>query len=138
MNNMVTKQLISPESVVVIGGSEDTTKPGGSALKNLINNNFAGKLYVVNPKAENVQGQQTFKSVEDLPQVDCAIMAIPAAMCVPAVKELCANKGCKAVIIFSAGFGEDGPEGAALEKEIVATVNQYGASLIGPNCIGVI
>ena len=138
MNNMFTKQLISPESFVVIGGSEDTTKPGGSALKNLINNNFAGKLYVVNPKAENVQGQQTFKSVEDLPQVDCAIMAIPAAMCVPAVKELCANKGCKAVIIFSAGFGEDGPEGAALEKEIVATVNQYGASLIGPNCIGVI
>ena len=135
---MVTEQLISPKSIVVVGGSEDTTKPGGSALKNLIDNKFAGKLYVVNPKAENVQYQKTYKSVEELPQVDCAILAIPAAMCVPAVKELCANKGCKAVIIFSAGFGEDGPEGAALEREIVATVNQYGASLIGPNCIGVI
>lgn len=135
---MVTEQLISPKSIVVVGGSEDTTKPGGSALKNLINNRYSGKLYVVNPKAENVQWQKTYKSVEELPQVDCAILAIPAAMCVPAVKELCANKGCKAIIIFSAGFGEDGPEGAALEKEIVSIVNQYGASLIGPNCIGVI
>lgn len=135
---MVTEQLISPKSIVVVGGSEDTTKPGGSALKNLINNKFAGKLYVVNPKAENVQWQKTYKSVEDLPQVDCAILAIPAQMCVPAVKELCENKGCKAIIIFSAGFGEDGPEGAALEKEIVSIVNKNGASLIGPNCIGVI
>lgn len=135
---MVTEQLISPKSIVVVGGSEDTTKPGGSALKNLIDNKYSGKLYVVNPKAENVQWQKTYKSVDELPQVDCAILAIPAAMCVPAVKELCANKGCKAIIIFSAGFGEDGPQGAALEKEIVETVNKYGASLIGPNCIGVI
>ncbi len=135
---MVTEQLISPKSIVVVGGSEDTTKPGGSALKNLINNKYTGKLYVVNPKAENVQWQKTYKSVEDLPQVDCAILAIPAAMCVHAVKELCENKGCKAIIIFSAGFGEDGPEGAALEKEIVSIVNKHGASLIGPNCIGVI
>ena len=71
---MVTEQLISPKSIVVVGGSEDTTKPGGSALKNLINNKFAGKLYVVNPKAENVQWQKTYKSVEDLPQVDCVFL----------------------------------------------------------------
>ena len=62
---MVTEQLISPKSIVVVGGSEDTTKPGGSALKNLIDNKFSGKLYVVNPKAENVQWQKTYKSVED-------------------------------------------------------------------------
>ena len=63
---MVTEQLISPKSIVVVGGSEDTTKPGGSALKNLIDNNYSGKLYVVNPKAENVQWQKTYKSVEEL------------------------------------------------------------------------
>ncbi len=135
---MITQQLISPKSIVVVGGSEDTTKPGGSALKNLINNKYSGKIYVVNPKAQNVQQQETYASIDQLPQVDCAILAIPAHMCPGAVEELCANKGCKAIIIFSAGFNEDGPEGAAFEKAIVATVNKYGASLIGPNCIGVI
>lgn len=135
---MVTEQLISPKSIVVVGGSEDTTKPGGSALKNLIENKFAGQLYVVNPKADNVQGQQTYHSISELPQVDCAILAIPAKLCVETVRELCAEKGCKAIIIFSAGFNEESAEGAKLEKEIVSIVNQYGASLIGPNCIGVI
>ena len=135
---MVTEQLISPKSIVVVGGSEDTSKPGGSALKNLIENKFAGKLYVVNPKADNVQWQKTYHSISELPQVDCAILAIPAKMCVDAVRELCSEKGCKAIIIFSAGFNEEGAEGAKLEKEIVSIVNQYGASLIGPNCIGVI
>lgn len=135
---MVTEQLISPKSIVVVGGSEDTSKPGGSALKNLINNKYSGKLYVVNPKADNVQWQKTYHSISELPQVDCAILAIPAKLCVDAVRELCADKGCKSIIIFSAGFNEESAEGAKLEKEIVETVNKYGASLIGPNCIGVI
>lgn len=135
---MITEQLISPKSIVVVGGSEDTSKPGGSALKNLINNNYKGEIYVVNPKADNVQNQKTYHSIAQLPQVDCAILAIPAHMCVAAVNELCAEKSCKAVIIFSAGFNEDGPEGAAYEREIAECVNKYGASLIGPNCIGVI
>lgn len=135
---MVTGQLISPKSIVVVGGSEDTSKPGGSALKNLIDNKYAGKLYVVNPKAENVQWQKTYHSISELPEVDCAILAIPAKMCVDAVRELCSEKNCKAVIIFSAGFNEESAEGAKLEKEIVEIVDKYGASLIGPNCIGVI
>lgn len=135
---MITQQLISPKSIVVVGGSDDTSKPGGNALKNLLTTKYQGKLYVVNPKSDHVQGQQTFKTVEDLPEVDCAILAIPAKLCVDAVKTLCAKKGCKAVIIFSAGFHEDSPEGAEYENQIVKIVNQYGASLIGPNCIGVI
>ncbi|MBP3343127.1 MAG: acetate--CoA ligase family protein [Bacteroidales bacterium] len=135
---MVTEQLISPKSIVVVGGSEDTSKPGGSALKNLIDNKYSGKLYVVNPKAENVQWQKTYHSISELPEVDCAILAIPAKMCVDAVRELCSEKNCKAVIIFSAGFNEESAEGAKLEKEIVEIVDKYGASLIGPNCIGVI
>lgn len=135
---MVTGQLISPKSIVVVGGSEDTSKPGGSALKNLIDNKYSGKLYVVNPKAENVQWQKTYHSISELPEVDCAILAIPAKMCVDAVRELCSEKSCKAVIIFSAGFNEESADGAKLEKEIVEIVDKYGASLIGPNCIGVI
>ena len=135
---MITQELISPKSIVVVGGSDDASKPGGNALKNLIDTKYRGQLYVVNPKTENVQGQQTFKSVADLPQVDCAILAIPASMCPATVETLCRDKGCRAVIIFSAGFHEEGPKGAELERQIVDTVNKYGASLIGPNCIGVI
>lgn len=134
---MMTKELFNPKSIVVVGGSNDTTKPGGNALKNLLDTGYKGALYVVNPKNDNILGQKTFKSVEDLPQVDCAILAIPAKLCPGTVKVLCEHKGCKAVIIFSAGFHEDGPEGAEYERQLVEIVNKNGASLIGPNCIGV-
>ena len=135
---MITEQLISPNSIVIVGGSDDTTKPGGNALKNLLDTGYKGKIYVVNPKSDNVQGQATFKSIDDLPPVDCTILAIPAQVCVGAVKELCEKKCCKAIIIFSAGFSEDSLIGKEYEKEILDTVNKYGASLIGPNCIGII
>lgn len=136
--NMITKELLSPKSIVVIGASDDTQKPGGSALRNLISAGYQGKLYAVNPKAVEVQGIKCHKSVSDLPQVDLAIMAIPAAMCVEAAEVLCSKKACKAIIIFSAGFHEDGAEGALLEEKIVKIVNRAGATLIGPNCIGVL
>jgi len=83
-------------------------------------------------------GIKSFSSVEDLPQVDLAILAIPANSCPDAVDTLCSKKGCKAVIIFSAGFHEDSEAGALLEEKIVKIVNKAGASLIGPNCIGVL
>jgi acetyltransferase len=134
---MVTKQLISPKSIVVVGGSDDIHKPGGRTLKNLIDTQFSGQLYVVNPKLDTVQGVQSFRKVDDLPAVDCAILAIPAALCTEAVSVLCNKKSCRAIIILSAGFHEDSPEGAAIEKEITDICNSTGTSLIGPNCIGV-
>ncbi|MDO9680796.1 MAG: CoA-binding protein, partial [Bacteroidales bacterium] len=135
---MITKELISPKSIVVVGGSEDTHKPGGNVLKNLIDTKFSGNLYVVNPKSEKIQGVVSYPTVEELPQVDLAILAIPASMCVSAVKTLCNKKACKAIIIYSSGFHESSSEGALLEKEIVKIVSKAGASLIGPNCIGVL
>ena len=135
---MITKELLSPKSIVVVGGSDDTKKTGGSALRNLINTGYSGKLMVVNPKASTVQGVTCFKTLEELPQVDLAILAIPAQACPQTVDYLCSNKGCKAVIIYSAGFHEDSEEGAILERKIVESVKQAGASLIGPNCIGVL
>lgn len=134
---MITKELISPKSVVVVGGSEDIHKPGGATLRNIIKTNFKGDLYVVNPKADMVQGVKSYKDVNDLPSVDCAILAIPAKFCVSAVETLCNKKSCKAIIILSAGFHEDSKEGAELEHQIVKICNATGTSLIGPNCIGV-
>ncbi|MCK9628738.1 MAG: acetate--CoA ligase family protein [Bacteroidales bacterium] len=134
---MITKELISPKSIVVVGGSEETQKPGGAVLRNIKESNFKGKLFVVNPKSESVQGIKCHKSVEELPQIDLAIIAIPAKLCPDSVEILCSKKMCKAVIILSAGFHEDGPEGTVYEEKIVEIVNRTGATLIGPNCIGV-
>jgi len=74
--------------------------------------------------------------VEDLPEVDVAVLAIPAGLCLHAVNVLCAEKSAKGIIIFSAGFSEESPEGAKLEEEIRRVVDTYGATLIGPNCVG--
>ncbi len=135
---MVTKQLINPESIVVVGGSNNIHKPGGRVLKNLIDNGFdINKLYVVNPKEDEIQGIKTHKTVEDLPQVDLAIIAIAAKYTVETVRVLAEQKNTKAFIILSAGYSEESEEGAKLEKEIVEIVNKHNASLIGPNCIGV-
>lgn len=123
----------------MIGGSEDIHKPGGAILKNLIDTNFQGQLYIVNPKAtQDIHGIQTFKTVEEIPNVELAILAIPAKLCVDVVDKLCCSKNCGAIIIISAGFGEDSPEGAAIEHRIVEITNSVGASLIGPNCVGAI
>ena len=134
---MITKQLISPKSIVVIGGSEDIHKPGGTTLKNLIDTHFSGDLYVVNPKIDSAQGIKSYRNIEDLPSVDLAILAIPAKMCTAAVDVLCNKKSCKAIIILSAGFHEDSEEGAIMEKAIADICNSTNTSLIGPNCIGV-
>ena len=133
---MITKQLINPASIVIVGGSNDTAKPGGKVLKNLIDNHFDGKLYVVNPKEEIIQGIICHKSVDELPECDLAILAIAAKYCPDTVEKLARDKQTRAFIILSAGFHEESAEGALLEEKIVATVNQYDACLIGPNCIG--
>ncbi|MFQ3580085.1 MAG: acetate--CoA ligase family protein [Bacteroidales bacterium] len=133
---MINEKLLNPRSIVVVGGSDDIQKPGGKVLKNIIDNNFKGDLYVVNPKLDYVQGIKSYRSVEELPQVDCAIMAIAAKFCEQAVDVLANHKATGGFIILSAGFSEESHEGAELEKRIVEIIEKTGGSLIGPNCIG--
>jgi len=135
---MITKELIAPRSIVVVGASNNTTKPGGKLLKNLLDNNFKGDLFVVNPGSNEVQGVKSYPSVNDLPPVEMAVLAIPAAACVEAVEILATQKGTKGFIIISAGFSEESEEGRILEQKIVKIVEENNACLIGPNCIGVI
>lgn len=134
---MINQQLINPRSIVVIGGSNDTTKPGGKVLKNLIDHNFPGKLYVTNPKEDEIQGIKCYRNPNDLPEVDLAILAIAARFCPATVDLLAKQKNTRAFIILSAGFHEESEAGAALEREIVDTINSVNGCLIGPNCIGV-
>ena len=135
---MLTKELISPRGIVVVGASNNISKPGGKLLKNLIDNHFLGELMVVNKNEETVQGIPSFKSVDDLPDVDLAVLAVPARFCEEAVETLAAQKGTKGFIIISAGFSELGHEGRLMEERIAAIADRHHASLIGPNCIGVI
>jgi acetate---CoA ligase (ADP-forming) len=134
---MINEKLFRPESIVVIGASNNTMKPGGKIVKNLTEHSFRGELFVVNPKEDEIQGIPAYTSVEDLPPVDLAILAIPAQFCLPAVEVLASRKNTKAFIIISAGFGETNKEGKKLERKIANVVDRYNACLIGPNCIGV-
>lgn len=135
---MINKQIISPESILVVGGSNNVHKPGGKIVKNLKDGWFRGRLVVMNPGEDEVQGFRCFRELSDVPSVDLAILAIPAKQCLPVVDYLARQKEVKAFIIISAGFSEEGPEGAALEKALVSIVNETGGCLIGPNCIGVL
>ena len=133
---MINNKLINPKSIVVCGASSDIHKPGGKALKNLLESAFKGEVYAVNPKEDEVQGIKCYKQVEDLPQVDCAILCIAAKFCAHTVDVLTQQKGTQGFIIVSAGFSEENAEGAAIEKHIVESINAVGGSLIGPNCTG--
>ena len=135
---MIIEKLINPGSIVVIGGSDDPFKPGGKILKNIIDGKYKGRLYVVNPKQDIIQGVKSYRDLKDLPETDLAILAIPAMSCLPAVKLLVRDKKTRAFIIISAGFSEAGSEGQKLEKEIADVIDKEGGCLIGPNCIGVI
>ncbi|MCZ7557777.1 MAG: acetate--CoA ligase family protein [Bacteroidia bacterium] len=135
---MITPQLLAPHSIVVVGASNDIHKPGGKVLKNIIDGGFAGNLYVVNPKEAEVQGIRSFQHPGDLPQVDLAVIAIAAKFTLATVETLANEKGTKAFVILSAGFSEEGDEGRALERAIVDVVTRAGASLIGPNCVGIL
>jgi acetate---CoA ligase (ADP-forming) len=135
---MINESLLTPYSIVVVGGSNNLRKPGGRIVQNILLGNYTGKLYVVNPRDELVQGINSYSSVDELPDVDLAILAIAATLCPDTIKILTGNKNTKAFIILSAGFSEDNEEGRRLEKEVTDIVNASGACLIGPNCIGVI
>lgn len=137
MSTKVTKELVNPRSIVVVGGSNETAKPGGAILKNIIEGGFKGQLHVVNPKEDMIQGVKCTKDVKDLPQVDMAVLAIAAKFSEETVRILTQEKGTKAFIIISAGFGEESHEGKELENRIVKLIEDAGACLIGPNCTGV-
>ena len=120
---MINEKLLNPKSIVVIGASNDVKKPGGKLLKNLLDSNFKGNVYVVNPKEREIQGITCHQKVEDLPQVDCAIMAIAAKYCAAAVDVLTQEKGTRGFIIISAGFSEENHEGALIEQHIVERID---------------
>ena len=135
---MINQQLLNPESIVVIGGSNNVHKPGGSIVRNLISGGYNGTLRIVNPKEDEVQGIKAFHDAREIPPTELAILVVAARFCPDYVELLAKEKQTRAFIIISAGFGEETKAGAELEQRILDTCEQYGAALIGPNCIGLL
>ena len=135
---MINKQLLQPESIVVIGGSNNCHKPGGAVVRNLLSGGYQGTLRIVNPKEDEVQGIKAFHDAKELPPTDLAILVVAAKFCPQYVEFLAAEKQVRAFIILSAGFGEETHAGAVFEQQILDTCEKYGCALIGPNCIGLL
>ncbi|HEX29302.1 TPA: CoA-binding protein [Candidatus Poribacteria bacterium] len=130
--------FFSPKSVAVIGASRNEQKLGYGVLLNIIQSGFEGRIYPINPKADEILNLKCYPSVLDVPDdIDLAVVVIPARYVLKAVEE-CGRKGVKGVIVISAGFKEVGGEGAKLEQELVRIVRQYGMRMIGPNVLGLI
>jgi acetyltransferase len=135
---MINKALTHPESIVVVGASNDINKPGGKVLKNLIDGGFSGKLYVMNPKETSIQGIISYADNKSMPKADLAIIAIAARFVPDLVDALIAYNNTRAFIILSAGFSEESAEGKILEERIVQSINNVNGALIGPNCVGIL
>ena len=135
---MINQQLLNPKSIAVIGGSNNVHKPGGAVVRNLLSGGYQGTLRIVNPKEDEVQGIKVFHDARELPPTELAILVVAAKYCPEYVELLAKEKQTRAFIIISAGFSEETHEGAVLEQKILDTCKQYGAALIGPNCIGLL
>jgi acetyltransferase len=132
------KTFSKPNSIVIIGASREKGKVGRTVFDNLISAKFKGELYLVNPKAEEINGCKCYKNIKDIHnEIDLAIIVIPAKL-VPQILIECGEKKIKGAIIISAGFKETGPDGCKLEKQIVKIAEKYNIRILGPNCLGLI
>ena len=132
------RRLLSPRSVAVVGAGKQRGGLGAEVFRNLLRNDFQGRVYPVNRDASHVSSVAAVASVEELPEeVDLVVVATPAAD-VPDVVEQCGRRGVGGVIVLSAGFSESGDEGAELERRLVEVTRRHGMRLLGPNCLGVV
>src|SRR6187200_3442612 len=127
-------RIMRPDAVAVIGASGETGKIGNSVMKNLINGGYQGKIYPINPSADEIMGRKAYKSVKDVPgDIDVAVFAIPAKFVAAALVE-CGEKKIPGAVLIPSGFAETGNvEG---QKEIQEVGRKYGVRLMGPNIYG--
>jgi acetyltransferase len=132
------KKIFNPNSIAIIGASNEKESVGYGLFNNIIKSDYKGKIYPVNIKRNEVQGVKAYKSILDIPSdIDLAIIATPA-LTVPNVYEECCKKNVKGVVIISSGFLEEGLEGKKLWEELIKIKSKYDVPIIGPNCMGFI
>ncbi len=130
--------FFNPKSVAIIGASRQKGKVGYEILANLIAGGYAGKIFPVNPKADEIEGLKCYPDLATIGETPDLVIVIVPAQFVPSVMEECAKVRVKSVIIITAGFKEVGPEGKKLEEEVVRIARRAGIRFIGPNCLGLI
>jgi acyl-CoA synthetase (NDP forming) len=127
--------LVKPRSIAVIGASRRVGTIGNRMFLNILQQQFSGVVYPVNPNVEVVASVRAYPSVLDIPdKVDMAIIVVPAGV-VPSVLEQCGQKGVRCAVVISAGFGESGAEGLLRQEELISIAHNYGMRLLGPNCM---
>lgn len=136
MKNSAIDAIMHPESLAVVGASTTPGKIGYTVLENLVKQGYTGKIYPINPSADEILGLKCYHSILEVPgTVDAAVMTIPAKL-VPQAVEECGKKGVKGLIIITSGFSEVGKR--ELEEQIVETAHQYNMRILGPNIVGVL
>lgn len=134
MNNSAISSLLQPKSVAIVGASATSGKIGNTVVLNLQKSGYKGKIYPINPKADEILGIKAYPDIRSVPEdVDLAAICIPAKYVAEALKE-CGEKGVKALSIITSGFSEVGRKD--MEDEIVAIAHEYGMALLGPNIVG--
>ena len=135
---MSLRNFFCPDSVAVIGAAREEEKVGHVIFENIISSGFKGKLFAINPHADEIHCIQCYPSILNVPvKVDLAIIVIPMQYVLQALEE-CSRKKVKWAIIISAGFKETGVEGAKRESQLIANAKEYGIRILGPNCMGII
>lgn len=129
--------LVRPRSVALIGASDEPARIGGRPIAYMKSQGFKGALYPVNPKRKTVQGLRAYASVADLPEApDLGIVAVPGELAIQSLDAL-GEKGCRAAIVFTAGFAEVDEAGQAMQDRLTAVAKRHGIRMLGPNCLGV-
>ncbi len=131
-------RIFNARSIAVVGASRRQDSIGQGLVRNLVLGDFVGSVYAVNSQAEAVSGLPAYKSVKDIPgEVDLAIVAVPSDSVNDVVLD-CAAKGVHGLVVISAGFAEEGPEGRRRQRSLLDLCRSHGLRLVGPNCLGVI
>ena len=129
--------LFAPKSVAVFGASDRPDSVGQIVFHNMLQSGYQGALYPINAKSAEIQGKHAYASIADIGEpVELVVIATPPQT-VPGIIESCGIHGVRAAVIITAGFGETGEEGEALERTLLDTARRYGIRLIGPNCLGI-
>ena len=131
-------RLLRPRSVALVGVRSDGTGVGAAVLRQISAGGYRGDLHVVHPRADKILGVPTSRSFGEIAgRVDLAVLAVPANAAIHALHEA-AEAGVAGVVVLSAGFGEVGPEGAAIQRRLLRSARDHGIRLIGPNCLGLV
>ncbi len=132
------KNFFQPKSVAVVGASRDQKKVGYAVVDNLVRYGYEGKIYPINPQADEILGLKVYPSVRDVEgEIDLAVVVVPAKFVLQVIED-CGAKKIDSVIIISAGFKESGSEGSTLERQLTARAKELGIRVLGPNCLGLI